>query len=130
MSEATRDLEAIRVIDREVWKDGPPHELFARMREQCPVHWSDDIEEFPEEPGYWWVTRWEDIHAVSRDWKTDSSELGRVAAVTEAFPIGERPAVCRGMEQPQHGSLKMPLHAGFTRKRIAGPEPRVTAIVK
>src|SRR5947209_18539702 len=81
------DLQGVRVIERELWRDGPPHELFAELRSQCPVHWTEHITEFPAEAGYWSVTRWEDIHAVSRDWKTFSSERGAVTAVTEPFPI-------------------------------------------
>jgi cytochrome P450 len=129
MSEATRDLEDVRVIDREVWKDGPPHELFAEMRSRCPVHWSKDIEEFPDEPGYWSVTRWEDILTVSRDWKTYSSELGGVTAVTEPFPIELMRAMFIGMDPPKHDRLKMLFQAGFTPKRIAAHEPRIRAIV-
>ena len=129
MSEATRDLETIRVIDRETWKDGPPHELFAQMRGRCPVHWTNDIEEFPEEPGYWSVTRWDDIHAVSRDWKTYSSELGGVTAVTEPFPIELMRSMFIGMDPPKHDRIKMLFQAGFTPKRIAAHEPRIRKIV-
>jgi cholest-4-en-3-one 26-monooxygenase len=134
MTEAAReteptDLDRVRVIDREVWRDGPPHELFVRMREQCPVHWSNEVEEFPEEAGYWSVTRWEDIHAVSRDWKTYSSELGGVTAVTEPFPLELMQAMFIGMDPPKHDRLKMLFQAGFTPKRIAGHEPRIRAIV-
>ena len=129
MSETTSDLDTARVIDRELWKDGPPHELFAQIRGRCPVHWTNDIEEFPEEPGYWSVTRWEDIHTVSRDWKTYSSELGGVTAVTEPFPIELMRAMFIGMDPPKHDRLKMLFQAGFTPKRIAAHEPRIRAIV-
>ena len=129
MSETTSDLDTVRVIDRELWKDGPPHELFAQIRGRCPVHWTNDIEEFPEEPGYWSVTRWEDIHTVSRDWKTYSSELGGVTAVTEPFPIELMRAMFIGMDPPKHDRLKMLFQAGFTPKRIAAHEPRISAIV-
>src|SRR5207302_1779734 len=92
------------------------------------VHWSDDIEEFPEEPGYWSVTRWEDIHAVSRDWKTYSSELGGVTAVTEPFPIELMRAMFIGMDPPKHDRLKMLFQAGFTPKRIAAHEDAIREI--
>ena len=63
-------LDGVLVNERENWLDGPPHELFRRLRGQCPVHWSERITEFPEEAGFWSVTTWDDIHAVSRDWET------------------------------------------------------------
>src|SRR5580692_7489944 len=74
------DLESVELSAREHWLDGPPHELFKRMRSGCPIHWTESIEEFPDEPGYWSVTTAEDIHTVSRDWRTYSSEQGITAA--------------------------------------------------
>ena len=40
---------SVRVVTREGWQQGPPHELFARLRGECPVHWSDGFDEFPHE---------------------------------------------------------------------------------
>jgi hypothetical protein len=36
-------LEDVLVTERDQWEDGPPHELFARMRGECPVHWTPRI---------------------------------------------------------------------------------------
>jgi len=68
--------EGLSVGDLDLWEDGPPHELFRQLRSECPVHWSPDIPYFPTEAGFWSVTRWDDIHAVSRDWQTFSSAHG------------------------------------------------------
>ena len=35
MEARTRDLDSVCVIEREQWADGPPHELFAAMRQAC-----------------------------------------------------------------------------------------------
>jgi cholest-4-en-3-one 26-monooxygenase len=134
MTEAARqteptDLDGVRVIERELWIEGPPHELFSQMRQRCPVHWTDTISEFPDEAGYWSITNWDDIHAVSRDWKTYSSELGGITAVTEPFPIELMRAMFIGMDPPKHDRLKMLFQAGFTPKRIAAHEPRIRKIV-
>ena len=51
-------LEGVLVNERELWQDGPPHELFKRLRAQCPVHCSDRITEYPEEAGFWSLTLW------------------------------------------------------------------------
>ena len=32
------------VTEREHWRDGPPHELFARLRRECPVHWTSHVD--------------------------------------------------------------------------------------
>jgi cholest-4-en-3-one 26-monooxygenase len=113
------DLEGMHVLERDVWAQGPPHELFRRMRNECPVHWCPGLTEFPEEAGFWSVTLPEDIHAVSRDFKTYSSEVGGVTAVNTGFPVEYSRAMFIGMDPPKHDRLKMLFQAGFTPKRIA-----------
>jgi cytochrome P450 len=123
------DLENVLVGERKFWLDGPPHELFGRMRTECPVHWTSSITEYPDEAGFWSVTRADDIHAVSRDFKTYSSELGGVTAVTQGFPLELLRAMFIGMDPPKHDRLKMLFQAGFTPKRIAAHEPAIRQIV-
>jgi cholest-4-en-3-one 26-monooxygenase len=129
MTSTGSDLEHVQVIERDVWHDGPPHELFAQMRKECPVHWSAGVSEFPEEDGFWSVTTADDIHAVSRDWQTYSSELGGVTAITSGFPIELSRAMFIGMDPPKHDRLKALFQAGFTPKRIAAHEDEIRAIV-
>ena len=40
------ELEQVLVTERELWQDGPPHELFTRLRAECPVHWTSRITEY------------------------------------------------------------------------------------
>ncbi len=121
-------LQERRVVDRETWHDGPPHELFAELRQGCPVHWSSDIPDFPEESGYWSVTTAADVRTVSRDWRTYSSELGGVTAAAGPFPIDLARAMFIGMDPPKHDRLKALFQAGFTPKRIAAHEDEIRAI--
>jgi cholest-4-en-3-one 26-monooxygenase len=129
MSSTKSDLENVLVSEREVWLDGPPHELFAQLRAECPVHWTSKISEYPNEAGYWSVTRADDIYTVSRDWRTYSSELGGITAVTDVFPIELMRAMFIGMDPPKHDRLKKLFQAGFTPKRIAAHEPAIRQIV-
>ncbi len=122
------DLDQVLVTERELWVDGPPHELFARIRSECPVHWTSRISEYPKEPGYWSITRPDDIHTVSRDWKTYSSEVGGVTAITDGFPLELSRAMFIGMDPPKHDRLKMLFQAGFTPKRIAAHEHAIREI--
>jgi cytochrome P450 len=128
MTTIDSDLENRLVIEREQWKDGPPHELFQRLRNECPVHWSDHVPEYPGEAGYWSVTRADDIHAVSRDWRTYSSERGGVTAATSIFPLELVQAMFIGMDPPKHDRIKALFQAGFTPKRIADHEEAIRAI--
>ncbi|MBV8956842.1 MAG: cytochrome P450 [Solirubrobacterales bacterium] len=129
MSSTRARLEDVLVSDREHWLDGPPHDLFAQMRSECPIHWTARITDYPDEAGYWSVTRADDIHAVSRDWQTYSSELGGVTAVTDVFPLELMRAMFIGMDPPKHDRLKMLFQAGFTPRRIAAHEGAIRSIV-
>ncbi len=123
------DLKDALLIEREHWVDGPPHELFKQMRSECPVHWTARVTEFPAAKGFWSVTRADDVHAVSRDWQTYSSEVGGVVAIDEVFPIELARAMFIGMDPPKHDRIKALFQAGFTPKRIAAHEEEIRAIV-
>jgi cholest-4-en-3-one 26-monooxygenase len=122
-------LDDARVGDLEQWEAGPPHELFRDLRGQCPVHWTKGVTEFPNAPGFWSVTRAEDIHTVSRDWKTYSSERDGITAVSVIFPLELVQAMFIGMDPPKHDRLKALFQAGFTPKRIADHEDEIRKIV-
>jgi cytochrome P450 len=122
------DLKDVLVTEREVWEQGTPHKLFARMRHECPVHWTSEITEFPEEAGFWSVTTAQDIHTVSRDWQTYSSERGGVTAANSIFPLELMQAMFIGMDPPKHDRVKALFQAGFTPKRIAAHEDKIRAI--
>ena len=126
---AEDNVEDVLLLEREHWTDGPPHELFKKMRGECPVHWTSKVTEFPAAAGFWSVTNADDVHAVSRDWQTYSSELGGVTAITEVFPIELARAMFIGMDPPKHDRVKALFQAGFTPKRIADHEDEIREIV-
>src|SRR5262245_8010936 len=129
MATVGRDIESLELTERELWQDGPPQEAFKEMRGKCPIHWTEGFEELPEEAGFWSVTTADDIHAVSRDWQTYSSERGGVLAAAAGFPIELARAMFIGMDPPKHDRLKALFQAGFTPKRIADHEDAIRTIV-
>ena len=122
------DLDAVSVADEQAWRDGPPYELFAELRGRCPVHWSGQIDQYPQEPGFWSVTTAEDVHEVSRDWQTYSSELGGVTVFAEILPLELARGMFIGMDPPKHDKVKALFQRGFTPKRIAEHEQRIREI--
>ncbi|GAB3857720.1 methyl-branched lipid omega-hydroxylase Cyp124 [Nocardioides maradonensis] len=129
MTEQERELADLRVADTEHWTQGPPHEVFARLRAECPVHWSDGMTEYPGEAGYWSVTRADDIRTVALDWRTYSSWAGGVQIWTDLYPIENARAQFIAMDPPKHDRIKALFLAGFTTERIAEREPMIRAIV-
>jgi cholest-4-en-3-one 26-monooxygenase len=122
-------LDDVLVGERERWLEGPPHELFSELRSKCPVHYTKEITEYPVEEGFWSVTLAEDVHTVSRDWQTYSSERGGITALTNAIiPLELIQAMFIGMDPPKHDRLKQLFQRGFTPKRIAEHEDEIRAI--
>jgi cytochrome P450 len=128
MATVERDIETVELTEEELWADGPPLEVFKQMRARCPIHWTESFELFPEEAGFWSVTTAEDIHTVSRDWKTYSSERGGVLVAAAGFPLELAQAMFIGMDPPKHDRLKALFQAGFTPRRIAAHEDAIRAI--
>lgn len=127
-----RDLD---LSDLQLWKDGPPHDVFAMLRAEEPVHWSP-LEGFAEEQGFWSVTRYADIAAVGRDWAAFSSEEGGILAVDKVWDIPGVPTsleLTRRMliaqDPPRHDRLKGLVQAAFTPKRALDHADRMRDII-
>ncbi|WP_216894207.1 cytochrome P450 [Nocardia alni] len=54
----------------ENFRTGAPYEIYKYLRENDPVHWQEE----PDGPGYWALTRHEDIKQVELDSETFSNE--------------------------------------------------------
>jgi cytochrome P450 len=130
MATLGRDLKDVELTEEELWSDGPPYALFKELRKGCPVHWTESFEEFPEEAGFWSVTTADDVHTVSRDWQTYSSELGGITAASVVFPLELTRAMFIGMDPPKHDRLKALFQMGFTPKRIAAHEDAIRQITR
>ncbi len=120
-------LEELHVSDSEYWQHGPPHEVFRRLRRECPVHWSE-MTEYPDEEGLWSITKAADAVTVSRDHKTFSSERGGCTALTHGIPLELMNSMFIGMDPPKHDRIKQLFQRGFTPKRIAEHGDRIREI--
>ena len=121
-------LDDLGVADDRWWTGGAPYDLFKRLRSECPVHWSGAIEQYPDEEGFWSVMTADDVHTVSRDWKTYSSAHGITALTHSVLPVELQQAMFIGMDPPKHDRLKALFQRGFTPKRIADHEDAIRAI--
>ncbi|MDO9409274.1 cytochrome P450 [Patulibacter sp.] len=119
----------VRVADPEHWRAGPPLELFRELRDGDPVHWSDGMSSFPDEPGFWSITTQEHIRQVSKDWQTFSSERGGMVGMPWAA-IEVQNGMFIGMDPPKHDRLKALFQRGFTPRRTAEHEPAIREITR
>ena len=129
--DSSTPIEETLVFEQERWVDGPPQDLFKRLRSECPVHWSPRMVDFPEEAGYWSVTTADGVFEVSRDWQTYSSERGGITAITNSIlPLELMQSMFIGMDPPKHDRIKALFQRGFTPKRIAEHEDAIRAITR
>jgi cytochrome P450 len=56
--------------DPDIFREGPPYEVFRHLRETDPVYWQEEA----RGPGYWALTRYADIKQVELDAETYSNE--------------------------------------------------------
>ena len=126
---AQPDLTRIDLGEPSLWEDGPPHELFTRLRREAPAHWSP-LEQYPEEAGFWSLTRAADLRAASLDWQTFSSYVGGIMVLDDfGIPLEGQQQQMISMDPPRHDRIKALFQRGFTPRRIAEHEERIRGIV-
>jgi cytochrome P450 len=126
---AEQALDHIDVGDLDLWNDGPPHELFTRLRREAPVHWSP-LSEYPDEAGFWSLTRAADIRTASLDWQTFSSYVGGIMVLDDfGIPLEGQQQQMISMDPPRHDRIKALFQRGFTPKRIADHTETIRQIV-
>ncbi|WP_019633178.1 cytochrome P450 [Actinomadura atramentaria] len=118
----------IDVIDPGVYeRSGVPHEQFRWLRDHDAVHWHRDLD--PRVPGFWAVTRHEDVVRVSRDPQTFSSHVR--TSMYEEFTDDE--ILLYGMmmlfqDPPDHTRNRAKVNRGFTPRMIRRLEGHIRDI--
>jgi cytochrome P450 len=106
---------------------------FRTLRDQQPVSWWEEYDfpdaQFPKGPGYWALTRHEDIWHVSRNPQLFASGQG-VNIGDMPLEIGEFFGSMIMMDDPKHFRLRSIVSKGFTPKEIARVEEYVKVKAK
>ncbi|MHB8694794.1 MAG: cytochrome P450 [Solirubrobacteraceae bacterium] len=120
------DLDRVDLMDEDLFVDGPPHELFARMRAEAPV-----MKTTTELGGdFWAVTKAADISAISKDPETFSSEkAGVFLREGMPMPLDVLNQVILGMDPPRHTKYRGIVQKAFTPRMIASQEEQIRARV-
>ncbi|MEU6717573.1 cytochrome P450 [Nonomuraea sp. NPDC046802] len=114
----------IDLVDRDRYAtSGPPHDQLAWLRANSPVHWHDG------EPGFWAVTRYEDVVHVSRHSELFSS--ARKLALFEELPeeqIELQRHMMLNQDPPDHTRRRSLVNRGFTPRTIGALEQHIRDI--
>lgn len=128
-----QDLADLDVSDLDLWKDGPPHDVFTRLRAEEPLHWSE-LGDFPNEQGFWSIVRFDDIRTVGRDTATFSSDrsiilVDKLAPPGEPDPMDLSANMLISQDPPRHDRLKGLVQRAFTPKRAIDHTERMREII-
>jgi cholest-4-en-3-one 26-monooxygenase len=119
----------INLIDPDGYQhDGPPYAQFAWLRAHDPVFWHAHGGE-PGWPGFWALTRHEDVAHVSRHPELYSSavRLALFGEVPEA-QIELQRLMMLNMDPPQHTRQRAFVNRGFTPRMIGQLEKHIAEI--
>lgn len=106
-------------------QNGPPHELWTRLRRESPIHWC--------EPGvmedFWAVTRWEDIRSISRQPDNFLSKPGvtlfpKVRQFAQGGGLNAMRVVIT-MDPPEHREVRRVASPWFTPRALAAMDAAV-----
>jgi cholest-4-en-3-one 26-monooxygenase len=124
---------SVDVSDPATFASGFPHEYFRSLREHDPVHWQEErkLPGVPQGPGYWALTRHEDISQVSKDSKTFSSYVG-TSVLSEMRPrdLQNMQEQLIHMDPPDHTELRTLINPHFKPSRIRDTEEQTRRIVQ
>ena len=116
---------AADIYSPDIYVDGPPHEVFARLRRERPVCW----QEVPGQDGYWAVLRHADVVDVARQPEVFSAHEGGVMLEDlEEASLEAMRDMLLGMDPPRHTAYRKPVAPEFKARVIGRMEEQVRAI--
>ena len=119
---------AINLIDPEYFAVyGHPWDQYEWLRANSPVFWHDE----PDGPGFWAITKYDDIRAISRTPKIFSSyETGVMLPDPDPMGLYAQRLMMLNMDPPQHDRFKLLVSRGFTPKNAPLLRPRIEELAR
>jgi cholest-4-en-3-one 26-monooxygenase len=119
-------LSDIDLLDRDRFTQGVPHEWFTFLRREAPVYKHPE----PHGPGFWVLSKYDDVVAVGRDAETFSSDQKRGGVVGLEERVGTEGFEGSGnlmltMDPPEHTRYRKLVNRGFTPRQMRMLEPHI-----
>lgn len=103
----------IDLVSTEQFRLTHPWDQYAWLRANAPVYWHEEA----DGPGFWAVTKYDDIRTVSRQPGTFSSYArGTMLAEPDEMGLAAGRQMMLNMDPPQHDRFKLLVSRGFTPK--------------
>lgn len=113
------------IVDPEVYVHGVPHATFQRLRHEDPVSWWEE----KNGSGFWAITRYQDILAVSHSTQTFSSARGiRLEEMSEEELRARRTMM--EMDPPEHTSYRRMVQPPFSNREVMAVEEGIRLLAR
>ena len=116
-------MERLDLVDPGLYLDGVPREYFAWLRDHEPVAWHDEA----DGPGYWVLSRYDDVVAANRDWERYSNAL-KGSSIEEARSAEElevRRRIFVNQDPPDHTRHRKLVSHAFTPGHVKRMTPMI-----
>ena len=99
------------LTDPDLFADGPPHDVYAHLRDEAPLYWHAPTANTPDDEGFWCLTRHDDVAWAARQPILFSSVGGGSrdggGTLIEDLPAGFAAGVLFNMQDdPRHRHLR------------------------
>jgi cytochrome P450 len=116
------DFDRIDLTNARLYRDGFPHALFARLRREAPVWWHAAPAGFAGvDPGFWVLSRYDDVQAANRD--------AELFSALDGPSLAHRPemhgTMLVSMDGHPHARLRRLISAGFTPRMVGRLEQQM-----
>src|SRR6185503_12357763 len=116
----------IDLSDHDQFVERVPYEAFAQLRHEDPVHWNAES----DGPGFWAVTRYEDIRFIHRNVDLYSSEIGGTSLEDLEPEYIEARKSMIDMDPPRHDELRGLIARRFTPRAVGVWEEQVRTVTR
>jgi cytochrome P450 len=118
---------AIDLVSTDVFANGHPWDQYAWLRANDPVHFHAQ----PGGPGFWAITKYDDVRTVSRQPKLFSSyESGVMLGEPDEMGLAAQRLMMLNMDPPQHDRFKLLVSRGFTPRNAPALTPRIVELAR
>lgn len=118
-------MERLDLVDPELYRAGVPRDYFRWLRDNDPVAWHEEN----DGPGYWVLSRFDDVVAANRDWETYSNAL-KGSSIEEARSEEElvtRRQIFVNQDPPDHTRYRKLVSSAFTPGHVKRMSPLIEA---
>lgn len=111
---ATPSFPEIDLTNPDNFVAGVPHHWFRKLRREAPVYWHEEA----EGPGFWVISRYDDLKAISRNPQGFISSQGTNIQTLEPEQIERMQLIMLNMDPPKHVKFRRLVQRGFTPSRV------------